>query len=207
MAPAFGERETVAVLGAGSWGTALAILLSRNGDPARLWGHTPEQMACLAADGRNARYLPDTPFPPDLALYDDLEAALDGVGTVLVVVPSHAFRPVLEQVAAIRPTHTRIAWATKGLEPGSHKLLHQVAAEVLGPAVPQAVLSGPTFAREVAAGLPTAITVASADEGYARALADRLHDDRFRAYTSADLVGVEIGGAVKNVLAIAAGIA
>lgn len=201
------DVATIAVLGAGSWGTALAILLARGGRPARLWAHRPEQVAEMRAAGRNARYLPDAPLPAGLALCEDLDAAVAGATTVVVAVPSHAFRGLLQALAPKLQQGARLAWATKGLEPDTCKLLHEVAEEVIGPGIPKAVLSGPTFAREVAAGLPTAITVASADAACARGLAERLHDDFFRAYTSDDVVGVEVGGGVKNVLAIAAGIA
>ncbi len=197
----------IVVLGAGSWGTALAILLTRGGKPATLWAHHPEQAASLQHTRRNTRYLPDAELPPALTVTDDLGTALDAADDILVAVPSHAFRAMLTDMARhLRPQH-RVAWGTKGMEANSHKLLHVVAREVLGERYPTAVISGPTFAREVVAGLPTAITVASGDAGFARALADRLHDDAFRAYTTEDMVGVEVGGAVKNVLAIAAGIA
>jgi glycerol-3-phosphate dehydrogenase (NAD(P)+) len=126
---------------------------------------------------------------------------------VLVVVPSHVFRVTLEAVAARRPAGLRLAWATKGLEPGAQRPFHEVAAEVLGVEVPTAVVSGPTFAKEVVAGLPTAVTVASRFPDYARWLAGCLRSESFRPYTADDVVGVQLGGAVKNVLAIAAGIA
>ncbi|HEC19190.1 MAG TPA: NAD(P)H-dependent glycerol-3-phosphate dehydrogenase [Gammaproteobacteria bacterium] len=197
----------ITVLGAGSWGTALAIQLCRAGGPVTLWGHEPELMADIDTARCNERYLPGIPLPESLHLSADLSTALAGVQDVLVVVPSHAFRAVLDQLRDVLDGETRLAWATKGLESGSGKLLHEVAGEVLGEAVPMAVVSGPTFAREVAEGLPTAVTVASNDEGFAADLAARLHSSTFRAYTSHDVPGVEVGGAVKNVLAIAAGIA
>ena len=155
--------------------------------------------------GENRRYLPGRPLPEELQLYDEL-SCLDGVQDLLIVVPSHAFRATLRAIKPRLSKGSRISWATKGLEPGSHKLLHQMVEEELGER-PMAVISGPTFAREVAEGLPTAVTVASNDEYFAMDLARRLHGARFRAYTSDDITGVEIGGAVKNVLAIAAGIA
>jgi len=195
----------IAVLGAGSWGTALAIQLARNGNDTRLWGHDPEQIASMREQGENRRYLPGRPLPEELQLYDEL-SCLDGVQDLLIVVPSHAFRATLRAIKPRLSEGSRISWATKGLEPGSHKLLHQMVEEELGER-PMAVISGPTFAREVAEGLPTAVTVASNDEYFAMDLARRLHGARFRAYTSDDITGVEIGGAVKNVLAIAAGIA
>ncbi len=196
--------EAIAVLGAGAWGTALALLLARNGLEVRLWGHDPRRLAAYRAAGRNLDHLPEAPFPASLHLEPDFAEAVAGGVDCLVVVPSEAFREVLGRLRETGWTG-RLAWGTKGFEPGSGRLLHQVAAEVLG-TCPAAVLSGPTFAAEVAQGLPTAITVASRDPAFARAMADRLHNDSFRAYTSADVVGVEVGGAVKNVLAIAAGI-
>jgi glycerol-3-phosphate dehydrogenase (NAD(P)+) len=159
------------------------------------------------ADARlNQRYLPDAPFPSNLVVEADLDAALAGARDILVVVPSHAFREMLQQISPFCGAGTRIAWATKGFELETGKLPHQVAEDVLGPDVPLAVLSGPTFAKEVGAGLPTAMTVASSDTGFARELAESLSSEAFRAYTSSDISGVEVGGAVKNVLAIGAGI-
>lgn len=199
--------EATTVLGAGSWGTALAILLARNGRPTTLWGHDAGQVEAMRRDGRNSHYLPDDPFPVSLTVEADLSRAVSASCNILVVVPSGAFRQVLAEIAPLLQPHHRVMWGTKGLEPDSRKLLHQVAAEVLGFGWPTAVLSGPTFAGEVARGLPTAITVASRDEAFARDVASLLHGEFFRAYTSIDLVGVELGGATKNVLAIAAGIA
>ena len=195
----------IAVLGAGSWGTALAIQLARNGNDTLLWGHDPQQIATMRAENENRRFLPGIALPAALQLHDDL-TCIDAVQDLLIVVPSHAFRATLQAITPHLNNSTRISWATKGLEPGSHKLLHQMVAEELGEC-PMAVISGPTFAREVAEGLPTAVTVAANDEYFAMDLARRLHGSNFRAYTSDDITGVEIGGAVKNVLAIAAGIA
>jgi glycerol-3-phosphate dehydrogenase (NAD(P)+) len=196
----------IAVLGAGSWGTALAILLARNGHAVRLWGHEPEVMAELQSQRRNAQFLPDAPFPEGLEPLSDLDAALADGADILIVVPSHAFREVLTRIAPQLDSRCRLAWASKGLEMASCKLLHQVADEVLPASLHRAVISGPTFAREVAAGLPTAATVASADAATAEYFAARLRGSTFRAYTSSDVIGVELGGALKNVLAIAAGI-
>lgn len=199
-------QAPIAVLGAGSWGTALAILLARNGHTVRLWGNEPDVMARMARERRNTRYLPDAPLPAGLAVHDDLVAALADRADVLVAVPSHAFRSVLTAIAPRLATGTPVAWATKGLEMSSGKLLHEVAGEILPAGTPQAVISGPTFAREVAAGLPTAATVAGSDAAAAEHFAALLHGTTFRAYTSTDRIGVELGGALKNVLAIAAGI-
>jgi glycerol-3-phosphate dehydrogenase (NAD(P)+) len=154
----------------------------------------------------NARYLPEAPFPPGLEAVATLDAALDGASDLLVAVPSHALRGVLAGLAARLAPTARIAWATKGFELETGLLPHQVAREVLGADRSMAVLSGPTFAREVGAGLPTAMTVASTDEAFATALAHDLSAGQFRAYISTDMVGVEVGGAIKNVLALGAGL-
>ncbi|GAB6044018.1 NAD(P)H-dependent glycerol-3-phosphate dehydrogenase [Endothiovibrio diazotrophicus] len=199
-------QTPIAVYGAGSWGTALAVLLARNGRPTRLWGRNPAHVAAMRAERRNARFLPDTPFPDGLELFDDFAEALGEARDVLVAVPSEGFRSTLRQLQPLLPPVGRIAWATKGLEPGSGLLLHEVVREVLGGEVPAAVISGPSFASEVARDLPTAVTVASPDGRFAEELAASLHHGSFRAYTHTDLVGVELGGSVKNVLAIAAGI-
>jgi glycerol-3-phosphate dehydrogenase (NAD(P)+) len=196
----------VAVLGAGSWGTALAIQFARSGHPTRLWGRDRAQSARMARERRNARYLPDAPFPDALQVADSLDAALDGARDLLVAVPSHALRATLVELRPRLRADLRLAWATKGFELDSGLLPHQVARTVLGDEVPIAVLSGPTFAREVGAGLPTAMVVASPDPAFATALATSLSSSNFRAYTSTDIVGVEVGGAVKNVMAVGAGL-
>jgi glycerol-3-phosphate dehydrogenase (NAD(P)+) len=196
----------ISVLGAGSWGTALAIQLAAAGQSTLLWGRDEAELALLARERRNSRYLPDAAFPESLSIEPDLGRALAASRDLLVAVPSHALRDLLEQIAVQRRSDARLAWATKGFELTSGLLPHQVVAEVFGEQVPGAVVSGPTFAREVGAGLPTAMTIAASDPGFARELAQRLSSRNFRAYTSSDVVGVEIGGAVKNVLAIGAGI-
>jgi glycerol-3-phosphate dehydrogenase (NAD(P)+) len=200
-------RAAIAVLGAGSWGSALAIQFARAGRPTLLWGRDPDELARMAAARRNLRYLPDAPFPPGLRLEPDLARAVDAAVDLLIAVPSHAFRAMLERLRPLLKPGQRIAWATKGFELASGQLPHALARAVLGPQVPIAVLSGPTFAREVGQGLPTAMTVASPDERFASELAVALSGQNFRAYTSPDIVGVEVGGAVKNVLAIGTGIA
>lgn len=194
------------VVGAGSWGTALAILLARNRVPTLLWARDSAQVATMARTRLNNHYLPQTPFPPSLELITDLEAALPQVAQVLVVVPSDAFRSILERLAGNLLNGASLIWATKGLEPGTGRLLHEVVIEMLGPTWPMAVISGPTFAHEVAIGLPTAVTVAANKPEIAARVASCLHGGACRAYTSEDLIGVQLGGAVKNVLAIAAGI-
>jgi glycerol-3-phosphate dehydrogenase (NAD(P)+) len=192
------------VLGAGSWGTALAIQFARAGHPAVLWGHDPAAIKKMARARRNERYLPDASFPELLELADDLTTAVSGADDVLVAVPSHALRDLFTALAKL-PLR-RLAWATKGFEAETGLLPHQVAGQLLPASVPTAVLSGPTFAREVGAGLPSAMTIASTDQDYAQRLAETISTDTFRAYTSTDIVGVEVGGATKNVYAIGAGI-
>jgi glycerol-3-phosphate dehydrogenase (NAD(P)+) len=200
------RQRPMAVVGAGSWGTAIAIQLARSGHPVHLWGRDAAQVASMQRLRRNRRYLPDAEFPPALSVGDSLAQAVARVRDVLIAVPSHAFRATLESIRPYLSEEARVAWATKGFETASGLLPHQVAGEVLG-ARPGAVLSGPTFAREVGAGLPTAMTVASRDPALAKALASRLSGPNFRAYMQTDIVGVEVGGAVKNVIAIGSGIA
>jgi glycerol-3-phosphate dehydrogenase (NAD(P)+) len=159
----------------------------------------------MAATGENRRYLPGVKFPPNLKAFRDIEECLDGTRDILLVVPSHGLRATLTTIQPLLDDQSRICWATKGFELHTGKLPHQVAAEVLGVDRPVAVLSGPTFAKEVGAGLPTAMTIAANDAGFADDLAVALSVENFRAYTSDDMIGVEVGGAVKNVLAIGAG--
>lgn len=199
-------KPTVAVLGSGSWGTALAVHLARTGHPTILWGIETDELNAMARERVNRRYLPGVALPDGLEIEHDFERAAAQAQLLLLVVPSHAFREVLLRVQRVLLPAQRVAWATKGFELETGKLPHDVALEVLGAGVPTAVLSGPTFATEVGAGLPTAITVASRDEDYALALARGLSGLNFRAYASTDMIGVEVGGATKNVLAIGAGI-
>lgn len=204
--PASRRRATIAVLGAGSWGTALAALLTRNGARTRLWGRDPQELAAIAAAHRNTRYLPELELPAELVFESDLRAALHEVDLALMAVPSHAFHRMLEEAAPHLPARAGFAWATKGFEPGTGRFLHELVGERL-PDTPAAVVTGPSFAREVAAGLPTAVTVHSRDDAFARALAELLHSSSFRAYTGNDMLGAELGGAMKNVLAVATGVA
>ncbi len=199
-------NSPVTVLGCGSWGTALALQLCRTGRRVRLWGHAPDEVAALIHDRENRLYLPGIPLPDEIEPVADLDAALENSSDVLLVVPSHAFADVVRRIAPLLGPGVGIAWATKGLDPASGRLLHEVAQEALGPKA-LAVVSGPSFAKEVAAGLPTAVAVASPSIDFARRIAALLHGDRFRAYTNQDIIGVEVGGAAKNVLAIATGIA
>ena len=195
----------IVVLGAGSWGTALAIQFARSGRSTVLWGRAEDNPAELARARRNERYLPGAEFPPSLAIEPDIAKAVASGDDLLLAVPSGALRIVLQQIKPLLGARARVAWASKGFELSTGKLPHQVAQEVLGPGIPLAVLSGPTFAREVGEGLPTAIAVASLNADFALQLAKSLTAGTFRAYTQTDIVGVEIGGAVKNVIAIASG--
>ncbi len=201
------DNPTVAVLGAGSWGTALAALIARHGHPTTLWGRDVAMVEAIATRHENARYLPGIALPESLRATDNMTAAVAGADLVLVVVPSHAFTETLHALAPLRPAHAGVAWATKGFEPGSGRFLHEVAGDVLGHDVPLAVVTGPSFAKEVAAGLPTALTVHSDDPGFCQQVADVLHGPAFRAYTGDDMRGAELGGAMKNVLAVATGVA
>jgi glycerol-3-phosphate dehydrogenase (NAD(P)+) len=196
----------IALLGPGSWGTALGLQLCRNGHSVRLWGHETAQIEAIRRDGENRHFLPGHPLPAGMQPTDSLDEALNGATDCLVVVPSQAFRSVARQLAERLPSGFGVAWATKGLDVASGQLLHTVALDELGER-PLAVVSGPSFAGEVARGLPTAVTVASNQSGFATHVATLLHGSTFRAYTSPDMVGVEICGGAKNVLAIATGIA
>ncbi|CAI2536015.1 Glycerol-3-phosphate dehydrogenase [NAD(P)+] [Serratia liquefaciens] len=199
-------NSSMTVIGAGSYGTALAITLARNGHSVVLWGHNPEQIQKMQHDRCNQAFLPDVTFPDTLLLEADLARALAASRDVLVVVPSHVFGDVLRQLKPHLRPDARIVWATKGLEAETGRLLQDVAREALGEAIPLAVVSGPTFAKELAAGLPTAIALASTDAQFADDLQQLLHCGKsFRVYSNPDFIGVQLGGAVKNVIAIGAG--
>jgi glycerol-3-phosphate dehydrogenase (NAD(P)+) len=194
------------VLGSGSWGTALAIQFARAGRDTILWGIETHEIESMARERYNTTYLPDARFPDRLDVTTDLDTALGNAEDILVVVPSHAFREMLHRLVRAAADIHHLAWATKGFETDTGLLPHQVAEQVLGPKVPTAVLSGPTFAAEVGAGLPSAMVIASGDADFALRLAESITTDTFRAYISTDITGVEVGGATKNVLAIGAGI-
>ncbi|MFO1405933.1 MAG: NAD(P)H-dependent glycerol-3-phosphate dehydrogenase [Steroidobacteraceae bacterium] len=199
------HKPAVAVLGSGSWGTALAVHLGRTGHRTILWGIETDELVAMTRDRVNARYLPGVRLPDRVEIEHDFERAVAEADQLLIVVPSHAFREVLTRLKPLLRPGQRVAWATKGFEIATGLLPHDVADEVLGRGVPTAVLSGPTFAKEVGAGLPSAMTVASRDPAYALELAAGISGENFRAYASSDMVGVEVGGAVKNVLALGAG--
>ncbi len=203
----YAANNAVTVLGAGSYGTALAICLARNGHPIRLWGRNSDAIKQIAKSRTNQQYLPDVKLPETLSLETDLSLALSDTPIVLLVVPSHAFSDTLNAIKDKIKPGTKIAWATKGLEPDTGRLLQEVATDILGEQVSLAVISGPTFAKEMAMGLPTAISVSSTDPEFIDTLSDLLHCGRsFRVYANNDFIGVQLGGAVKNVIAIGAGI-
>ena len=200
-------QSPITVLGAGSYGTALAISFSRNGSPSYLWGHNPSHIAQMQRERQNSRFLPDILFPDELHLEADLAQALSRSQDILIVVPSHAFNEILVKIRPHLQPHHRLIWATKGLERDTGRLLQTVVEEQLGTDYPLAVLSGPTFAKELAQGLPTAITLASNNEQFALEFQVRIHCSKhFRVYVNTDMIGVQLGGAIKNVIAIGAGI-
>ncbi|MBA4217549.1 MAG: NAD(P)H-dependent glycerol-3-phosphate dehydrogenase [Roseateles sp.] len=193
----------ISVLGAGAWGTALAIQAARAGHAVCLWGRDAAAMDAMRAGRRNSTYLPDSELPAALALTADRGRAVAhaGEGLTIVATPMSGLR---ETLAAL-PSTQRVLWLCKGFEAGTGRLGHEIARE-LQPSMPVGVLSGPSFAQEVAAGRPTALVAASEDAALARAAVDAFHGERLRVYTSSDPVGVEVGGAVKNVMAIAVGV-
>ena len=195
-----------AVLGAGSWGTALAMQLVRAGSQVVLWDWDREHIEAIARARCNEKFLPDYPLPSELEIEPEQEAAVRKADEILIVVPSHAFAGVLKQIRPWLRPGQGISWACKGLEPGTGRFLHEPAEALFGNERPLAVVTGPSFAKEVAANLPTAITVAGTDPEYSKRIAKALHGANFRAYTSDDIIGAELGGSVKNVLAVATGI-
>lgn len=198
--------QTIAVLGAGAWGTALSVLFARNGYAVRLWGHTPASIEHIARERMNASGLPGVSLPEAVELVADLGEVARSTTNFVVAVPSHAFRTTLRGFRPALSSDATLAWATKGLEPNSGLLLGDVAREFAGPTSAIAAISGPTFAAEIARGLPAALTVAASDATVAERVATWLRNERVRVYTSEDVVGVQLAGAIKNVMAIAAGI-
>lgn len=194
----------IAVLGAGAWGTALAIRFAERHEVA-LWSYKPDEIDAIRRDGSNERYLPGIPFPATLRLSSDLAEAVRDAELLVIATSMAGLRPTLRALRQLG-NETPLIWVCKGLEAGSMKLPHQVADEEMEASTPRGILSGPSFAQEVAQGLPAAVTLASSDGEFARRIAEQLNSTVLRLYASDDIVGVEIGGAVKNVLAIAAGV-
>ncbi|MDT8408635.1 MAG: NAD(P)H-dependent glycerol-3-phosphate dehydrogenase [Wenzhouxiangellaceae bacterium] len=199
--------QPIAVIGAGSWGTALAMQLARLDHSVRLWARDERHVAEMRESGRNLRYLPDHVLPEAIEPTASLEHAVDGADQILLAVPSHAFDPLLIDLGDHPNRCGGLAWATKGFEPGTGRLLSETVRDRFGARLPLVSITGPSFAGEVASGLPTAVTVAATDPDFGQDWAALLHGSNFRAYYTADLVGAQLGGAVKNVLAIACGMA
>lgn len=200
------DNPSFAILGAGSWGTALSMQLLRSGSGAVLWDWDRNHIEAIGKARRNEQFLPDYPLPDSLVVEPDLESAVRMAAEILIVVPSHAFVETLEQIAPWLKPGQGVAWACKGLVPGTGQFLHEPAQKLFGDKRPLAVVTGPSFAREVAANLPTAVTVAGTEPAFCTMVARALHGGNFRAYTSDDIIGAELGGSVKNVLAVATGI-
>ncbi len=200
------ESPVIAVLGAGSWGTGLALQLDRSGSRCLLWDRDTGNLLKIRKDRANDRYLPGINIPESIIIETDIHAAVRAADHVLLVTPSHAFATMISTILPDLSPGFGVAWACKGFEPGSGRLLHHVATELLPEGTPQAIVTGPSFAREVALNLPTAVTVAGPDPEFTKVMANALHGGRFRAYTSDDIIGAELGGAVKNVMAVATGI-
>jgi glycerol-3-phosphate dehydrogenase (NAD(P)+) len=191
----------LAVLGAGAWGTAISCVLAKRME-VRLWARDPALVRSLRETRRNERYLPGVSLPASVLVAGELGAAVAGADLVLAATPVAGLRDLLKRIAPV----DGLVWLCKGFEEGTGAMPHQIAADTLGRGARFGALSGPSFAEEVARGLPCALTLASSDGAFAREAAERLHGGRMRVYYTTDLVGVEIGGAVKNVMAIAAGI-
>jgi glycerol-3-phosphate dehydrogenase (NAD(P)+) len=199
------SKPSFAVIGAGSWGTALSLVLARNGHPVYLWAKEPDHIALMAQERQNTRYLPGILFPECLHLSASLEEALAHSSDILIAVPSHAFAEVIEHITPHLRKNQGLAWATKGLDHDA-RFLHEVVIEKTGER-PMALITGPSFAKEVADGLPTAVTVAYTDLHYGKQIQQAFQSPYFRVYLNDDITGAELGGAIKNVIALAVGIA
>lgn len=206
-------NKPIAVLGAGSWGTALALQLARNDNSVKLWDRNAALLRALQTQGENAQYLPGIPLHPNIEIIFDLKDIVAQCSDFLVVIPSHGFRELLSQLRILltapalntqEPPAFRIAWGTKGLE-AKGQLLHEVAIELFGEKTPLALISGPSFAKEVAQGLPAALMLASNNADFSQSLHARLHSRQFRLYPTTDILGVALCGVAKNILAIAVG--
>ena len=196
----------ITVVGAGSWGTALAIQLARNHHDVQLWGRNSEAMAVLSSTRCNEQYLPTILFPRHLQVALELEVALAHCDWVLIAVPSHGFRDAIMAIKERVALNTPLCWATKGLDSHDGALLSHVASEILGESWPITMVSGPSFAKEVALSLPTAVVLVGTHQDLLHDMQHCFHSDYFRVYTSEDMVGVQVASAVKNVIAIATGV-
>jgi len=194
----------ITIIGSGAWGTAIAISLSAH-HQVKLLGRDIAQIKAMQSTRCNQRYLPDVAIPDNIEISSDFQSACQDVELIIIAVPTSALRSTMLQIRQF-PYRPDVIWLCKGFEAETSKLPHQIAAEILGDEFNYGVLSGPSFAQEVARGLPTALTLATADEAFGRSTAQALHHSRLRIYTSSDVTGVEVGGAIKNVMAIASGI-
>lgn len=197
------DKKTIAMLGAGSWGTAIAIHLAQMGHQVMLWGHKPEHIALMAKEQANTKYLPQIKFPNTLTPTLDLNQCIQQADEVFIAVPSHAFGELLKQITV---TPKGLTWLTKGIDPLTHELLSELVIQRFDKNMPMAMLTGPSFAKEVARFLPTALTLAGNNTDYKKRIHKLVHHDNIRVYLSDDLIGVQLCGAVKNILAIACGI-
>ncbi|MGN1394539.1 MAG: NAD(P)H-dependent glycerol-3-phosphate dehydrogenase [Succinivibrionaceae bacterium] len=198
---------SISVFGAGSYGTALAISLARNNNKVLLWGRDSKKIERFRIERCNNLFLPGVFFPDSVDLTSDIKYAVESTKTLLIVVPSASFKIVLESIAPYITSEHRVAWATKGLEPKTGRLLSDVAKQILGDNIPLAAISGPTFAKELAIGLPTAISVSGTDDVFTEEFSLLIHSTKnLRVYKNPDLIGMQIGGCVKNVIAIGTGL-
>jgi glycerol-3-phosphate dehydrogenase (NAD(P)+) len=195
----------ISIIGAGAWGSALAIHLARQGQEVRLWAYEKQQVTEINTKRTNERYLPGVVLPSNITCSDDYQTVLSGTQDILIAVPSAAFHTTLKKVQPFLQANQRLLWASKGLDSEKHQLLNEVVKAVLGDRE-MAVLSGPSFAKEVALGLPTAVCIASENYEFAHGLLLRFQTKNFRVEMTRDIIGVELGGAIKNILAIAVGI-
>lgn len=197
----------IGVCGSGSWGTALAAALASNtSDKVLLWGREADTLQEVSAKHTNNKYLPGIALPLNIASCKDIKTLLECVNDILIVVPSKAFVDILRLLKPHLRENHRIIWATKGLEPQRGRFLHEVVEEELGPQQIYAILAGPSFAAEVAKQLPTAVTIATKNEKFGLDLLQYFHSETFRVYLSNDVIGVQVGGVIKNILAVAAGL-
>ncbi len=201
------SKSPVLVAGAGSWGTALAIMLARNGYPVKLWGNDPAHIARMVSENANEKFLPGIIFPAGLQPVIDLAEFTAQIKDIVIAVPCSGLVDVLKQLAALPTDKFKLCLACKGFGSGEQIFNHQIVNDILHARAVTAVLSGPSFAGEVARGLPTAVTIAAHQSSVAEHFAACFHNEVFRVYTHNDIIGVQVGGAVKNVMAIAAGIA
>ncbi len=197
------KQSVIAVLGAGSWGTAVAMHLAASGSNVILWGRNPQHIEEMQQTRSNDRYLPGISFPEKLTLTSDLHHCNQKAQHVIIAVPSHGFMTLFHQ---LKKPVTGLTWLTKGLDPDTHQLLSQQVAQHWGADFPIGIISGPSFAREVAQGLPTALVLAGNNHAYLQTIHSLLHQRLLRVYESNDIIGVQWCGAVKNIIAIACGI-